>query len=856
MSTINLTGNSGSGAGPTGGGGGSSPTEGANAGGGKLSGLEYLQKQYDAQQKSIAALAEKTKADTSVTSATKTEIQAIWKSISALNSKTAANLESAAAIRQQTAEGKKAVREAAATKRKDDVAQKKAEAGWEKIRKQRERQAAIAARDNDPNTYRIQNASRLGLRGMRAADTGSWVELHRSQRELDRIERHHGDNPGVAAAIKQARMRIAVGKESQSPGRLAVGEGIGAMADFMANPEVALAVAGITAIAGAPLVGAAISNKLTGMSRPFQNMRSGFMDIGRSSGLVGGDLQSTMYANGQSTPQWMKDLGIGPQDGADLLKRYGIGVRTKGDALNILQAVGGAEYSPYLGGLGKERYADMANFGRTTGIADGSVSGWNDYFRKYQQVSIVAQAQGLDKSKAISNIEGLLKQATSAGGGGLGNGDSIFRLWKTLSTSGNASMRSGEGVSRVLGGFQAAADQIGFGGGTPQNLAVSNFISSSGGPGAFKKGGKGWASLFGSQKAADDFAAANPDFMDKVYTAADQGPGMLSNAIGDVIKQKSTLMDNIGRYAPAARLGGYAGSLAEANARGSNVFDLTTQRGAEALNSPPAKALYDMIRKKGWSKGAAAGLVANAFEESGYNPKSQNRKSGNYGIFQWDANRRRKFKEVMGKDIHGSTMQEQVDFMDWELHNTHAAVGRGLSVDINGDQAGAMVSTNYEIPSKTAAGLVSAARTRGALGGRIEAARAADIDGPNAASLMYIGSKNRPSDWNAAQANNQVTGLLASEYASSAALPLVNAGSDAFKGFSDSFISFVGGVKGASEELAKLAKSTAAARQEMDNISGNHPSGMRPRSIDPGNPGISSSLLPAWLQPDWGPRKQ
>ncbi|WP_408737442.1 phage tail tip lysozyme, partial [Acetobacter fabarum] len=38
-----------------------------------------------------------------------------------------------------------------------------------------------------------------------------------------------------------------------------------------------------------------------------------------------------------------------------------------------------------------------------------------------------------------------------------------------------------------------------------------------------------------------------------------------------------------------------------------------------------------------------------------------------YGIAQWHKDRQDDFKRIMGRDIHGSSREDQLKFMQWEL---------------------------------------------------------------------------------------------------------------------------------------------------------------------------------------------
>ncbi|NPT44365.1 hypothetical protein GNZ12_24245 [Paraburkholderia sp. 1N] len=72
----------------------------------------------------------------------------------------------------------------------------------------------------------------------------------------------------------------------------------------------------------------------------------------------------------------------------------------------------------------------------------------------------------------------------------------------------------------------------------------------------------------------------------------------------------------------------------------------------------------------------AAAIMASAIRESSMNPDVTDKK-GMYGLFQFDAARQADFKKVMGKDIHGSTQQEQIAYMVKSMQSGGEEAGPG-----------------------------------------------------------------------------------------------------------------------------------------------------------------------------------
>ena len=90
--------------------------------------------------------------------------------------------------------------------------------------------------------------------------------------------------------------------------------------------------------------------------------------------------------------------------------------------------------------------------------------------------------------------------------------------------------------------------------------------------------------------------------------------------------------------------------------------------GEGAGSSDNAKKAMEYFMKQGWTKEQSAGIVGNLQQESGKNldPGAEN-SIGMYGIAQWDKTRRKQFEKAMGKSIYGSSLEDQLAFIQHEL---------------------------------------------------------------------------------------------------------------------------------------------------------------------------------------------
>lgn len=118
-----------------------------------------------------------------------------------------------------------------------------------------------------------------------------------------------------------------------------------------------------------------------------------------------------------------------------------------------------------------------------------------------------------------------------------------------------------------------------------------------------------------------------------------------------------------------------------------------------AGDSAHAGQAMQFFMSQGWTKEQAAGIVGNLQAESGKNLDS-NAVGDNgraYGIAQWHADRQANFtnKAKFGK-IAGSSFEDQLKFVQWELTNTESAAGKKLKSAKTPEEAAAIIDKLYE----------------------------------------------------------------------------------------------------------------------------------------------------------------
>jgi hypothetical protein len=119
-------------------------------------------------------------------------------------------------------------------------------------------------------------------------------------------------------------------------------------------------------------------------------------------------------------------------------------------------------------------------------------------------------------------------------------------------------------------------------------------------------------------------------------------------------------------------------------------------------NKDRRKQAYDYFISKGYSPEASAGIVGNLVHESGLNTTIEGdvgyKGGSSFGIAQFRGERLSRLKKRYGDNW--KDFNNQLDFVDWELRNTHKNAGEKLINVSNIHEAGQIFSDLYEIPKK------------------------------------------------------------------------------------------------------------------------------------------------------------
>lgn len=118
-------------------------------------------------------------------------------------------------------------------------------------------------------------------------------------------------------------------------------------------------------------------------------------------------------------------------------------------------------------------------------------------------------------------------------------------------------------------------------------------------------------------------------------------------------------------------------------------------------NKGTAEYVKKYFTSQGWTEEQASGIAANLSAESNFKPSAYGDAGRAYGIAQWHGDRQQEFQKQYGKSIHGSSLEEQLAFVQYELtQGNEVSAGRKLKAASTAREAGQIVSKHYERPAK------------------------------------------------------------------------------------------------------------------------------------------------------------
>ena len=123
-------------------------------------------------------------------------------------------------------------------------------------------------------------------------------------------------------------------------------------------------------------------------------------------------------------------------------------------------------------------------------------------------------------------------------------------------------------------------------------------------------------------------------------------------------------------------------------------------KGRGGINEEATGRSMAFFQGKGWTKEQAAGISANIGLESNFNPAAVGDSGRAYGAGQWHESRQQQFAKWAGKPMQGSSLDEQLGFVHYELtQGQEQGAGDLLRRAKSAREAGDIVSRKYERPA-------------------------------------------------------------------------------------------------------------------------------------------------------------
>jgi hypothetical protein len=177
-------------------------------------------------------------------------------------------------------------------------------------------------------------------------------------------------------------------------------------------------------------------------------------------------------------------------------------------------------------------------------------------------------------------------------------------------------------------------------------------------------------------KVADTLSQTTAPSVTATYTT--KAVQFAEDPVGTVIHSFAPVIDTVG------------------NAVGTVIKGVQRQFGAFSANA--------FFRSRGWNANASAAITGNLLWESGLNPAQFGDKGAAYGLAQWHSARAREFHRVMGTALKGSTFNDQLAFVNYELsRGAYKRIGDMLRGAKTLSDATGIVNRFYESPLSPAA---------------------------------------------------------------------------------------------------------------------------------------------------------
>lgn len=127
-----------------------------------------------------------------------------------------------------------------------------------------------------------------------------------------------------------------------------------------------------------------------------------------------------------------------------------------------------------------------------------------------------------------------------------------------------------------------------------------------------------------------------------------------------------------------------------------DISDITSIR--RIINDKSSNSVINYFISKGLTRNQAKGIYGNLMQESRGNISARSKDGNNsYGLAQWTGSRKEKLFDMYGNN---PTFKQQLDFLWWELNNTHKGALNSLKNTITVADATKVFMDQFERPHK------------------------------------------------------------------------------------------------------------------------------------------------------------
>lgn len=235
-----------------------------------------------------------------------------------------------------------------------------------------------------------------------------------------------------------------------------------------------------------------------------------------------------------------------------------------------------------------------------------------------------------------------------------------------------------------------------------------------------------------------DIYSANQEFKNSEETYGGMDPESLSN----IKKEKSrTLLNSANPFIPNSMDVDEAESWIKKRTF-SKINEPSKPNDRVAL----ALKFFQSPEGGGWTSEQAQGIIGNLQHESGslaLNTSAIGDGGKAYGLAQWHPDRQDIFEQVMGKSIRGSSLLDQLKFVNYELHSNESRAGSLLRQAKSAKQSADIMMDYYERPS--AESKIKSRETRRDLSEKLsmyQTAPTLNPSGPNSSKVNNLVNEN------------------------------------------------------------------------------------------------------------------